>query len=73
MREAQGVDLSFDDSAVNKLAELGHDPVFGARPLRKAISDKIKSVLAEKILRNEVARGSAIKINFKNETFGFSQ
>ncbi|OGY63585.1 MAG: hypothetical protein A3I24_01410 [Candidatus Harrisonbacteria bacterium RIFCSPLOWO2_02_FULL_41_13b] len=73
LREAQGVDLSFDDSAVNKLAELGHDPVFGARPLRKAISDKIKSVLAEKILRNEVARGSAIKINFKNETFGFSQ
>lgn len=72
LREAQGVEISLEDSAVAKLAELGYDPVFGARPLRKVISDKIKSVLAEKILRGEIPRGSTVRVIYQNEDFQFN-
>ena len=67
----QGVELAFDDPAIKKVAELGYDPVFGARPLRNVISDRIKSVLAEKILRGELVRGSAVKVVFKDDLFKF--
>ena len=67
----QGVELAFDDPAIKKVAELGYDPVFGARPLRNVISDRIKSVLAEKILKNEISRGSKLTVGFKNEEFQF--
>ena len=71
LREAQGIDIIFEDSAVRKLAELGYDPVFGARPLRKVISDKIKAVLAERILKNEIGRGGSVKIIYEGDEFRF--
>lgn len=67
VKETNAIDLNFEDSAVEKIAELGYDPVFGARPLRGVISERIKSVLAEKILKNEIGRGSNVKIGFNQE------
>jgi ATP-dependent Clp protease ATP-binding subunit ClpC len=72
VREARGIDLTFDESAVKKVAELGYDPVFGARPLRNVISDKIKAALAEKILRGEIARGATARVYFSNDKFVYS-
>ncbi len=72
LRENQSLELYFDESAIQKVAELGYDPVFGARPLRGVISDKIKGVLAEKILRGEFVRGQKIKVAFENGEFSFS-
>ena len=69
----QGIELNFADSAVNEIARLGFDPVFGARPLRKVISDKIRSELADKLLRKEINRGSKVNITFENEIFRFNQ
>jgi len=57
----QGIEISFDDQAVRRLAALGFDPVFGARPLRKVLSEQVKSPLAEKILAGEIRRGSRIR------------
>ncbi len=59
--EEQGIGFSCDEEAVLKIAELGYDPVFGARPLRGVISEKLRGVLAEKILRGEIAKGDSIK------------
>ena len=42
---------------------VGFDPVFGARPLKRVIQDKIENNIAEKILRNEVKPGDVIKID----------
>lgn len=72
LQESQGVDLSFDETAVKEIARLGFDPVFGARPLRKVISEKLRSSLAEKILKGEVVRGSKIKVYFKDNSFNFN-
>ena len=69
--EAQGIKLEFDESVLKQVAFLGYDPVYGARPLRKVISDNIRSVLAEKILRQEIGRGNAVRIVFENARFDF--
>jgi ATP-dependent Clp protease ATP-binding subunit ClpB len=58
--------LDFNEAVVKKIAELGYDPVFGARPLRGVISEKIRSVLAEKILRGEIAKGDSVKAVIKS-------
>ena len=52
--ETNGITLSWDKETIKQLAELGYSPVFGARPLRQAIADNIRSVLAEKILKEEI-------------------
>jgi ATP-dependent Clp protease ATP-binding subunit ClpC len=71
LRQNQGIELKVDDLAIKKISELGFSPVFGARPLRQVISEKIKGVLAEKILRKEVGRGDKIEITFENNKFQF--
>jgi len=71
LSKTQAIDLTFDESAVSKIAELGYDPVFGARPLRKVISDKIKGTLAEKLLRQEIPRGSSVLVSWSADEFVF--
>ncbi|PIR44286.1 hypothetical protein COV23_00615 [Candidatus Wolfebacteria bacterium CG10_big_fil_rev_8_21_14_0_10_31_9] len=60
--ENQGISLDFDDAVVDKISKIGYDPVFGARPLRGAISENIKNVLAERILRDEVKKGDVVRV-----------
>ncbi len=72
LKERNGLWLECDDAALRELARLGYDPVFGARPLREVISNRLKSVLAEKILRKEVHRGDIISVTFRNGSFEFS-
>lgn len=67
----QGIHLEFSEDAVKKISEWGYDPVFGARPLRGVISDKVRSVLAEKILKGEIARGGNIRVEFENDNLNF--
>ncbi len=71
LKETHGIDLIIQDSALRKISELGYSPVFGARPLRQVISEKIKSVLAEKILRKEITRGAKLECVFENDGFQF--
>lgn len=71
VKETHGLVLNFDENAVRKIAELGYSPIFGARPLRQAISENIKSVLAEKILKKEIDRGNELRVVWENEKFEF--
>jgi len=70
--EVQGINLIFEEPVIKKIAELGYDPAFGARPLRGVISEKIRSPLAEKILRGEIIKGGTIKVILEGEEFKFS-
>ncbi|MEK9170645.1 MAG: ATP-dependent Clp protease ATP-binding subunit [Patescibacteria group bacterium] len=67
LKGSHGVGIGFSDEAVKKISEWGYDPVFGARPLRGVISEKIRGVLAEKILKNEISRGSNVKVELRGE------
>lgn len=71
LSEAQAVTLTFDESAVQEIAARGFDPVFGARPLRQAINDSLRGVLAEKILRGSIARGQFIQVSYRAPAFIF--
>ena len=52
--ESVGIDMAADDSAVKLLAELGFDPVYGARPLRRAIQQQIEDRLSEQMLEGKL-------------------
>lgn len=61
--DTKGIRFRAEDAAVTKLAELGYDPSFGARPLRRVIQDKVDNPLADLILRNAVGRRDTVIVN----------
>lgn len=71
LEEDQGIALTVDDAVVRHLAFLGYDPVFGARPLRTVINDRIKSQLAEMILRGELKQGSHLRLIMEGDDVRF--
>lgn len=62
MIENKGITIAIDAPAVAKLAKIGYDPQMGARPMERAIQDKVENLLASKILSNELKKGDSITI-----------
>ncbi len=58
--ETRGVELRVEDSALEALAEVGFDPDFGARPMRRAIQDRVENQLAEFILQKKLKRRDVV-------------
>lgn len=67
MLKVKGVDLEMSEEGIKKLAHLGYDPKFGARPLRRLIQEKVEDEVAKKILGNELERRDTIVINDEAE------
>ena len=65
--------LSVTQAAVKELARAGFDPVYGARPLRRAIQSKIEDALAEKLLDGQFAAGDTLTVDFVDGEFVFSK
>ena len=63
--------LEISDQALAKLAEAGFDPVFGARPLRRAIQTEIENPLAQRILEGGFPPGSTVKVCYADGGFVF--
>lgn len=57
------IGLVLDDSAFDQLVTVGYDPVFGARPLKRAIQAEIENPLASRILSGEFAAGDTINVS----------
>ena len=68
-----GIEISFDESAIEKIADVGFDPVYGARPLRRAIQSQIEDTLSEKMLEGTITAGKEYICKFENEKFMFSE
>ena len=64
--EAMGVKLEADDSAVAELAKEGFDPRYGARPLRRAIQNKVEDAVAEQLLDGTLRAGDTAQLKFEN-------
>lgn len=60
-----GINASFSDKAISAIAKEGFDPVYGARPLRRAIQSKIEDFLAEKMLDGTVKSGDSITVDIE--------
>ncbi len=65
------IELDFTPEAVTAIAEAGFDKVYGARPLRRAIQQKIEDPLSELMLENKISKGSKCTVDFKNNEFTF--
>lgn len=62
----QDISIVFDQSAISKLADLGYDSVYGARPLRRAIQSHIEDLVADKILGSELLPEVQYVVNYSN-------
>lgn len=61
--------LSATKEAIEKISELGYDPQFGARPIRRVLRDKIRSLVARKILEEKLEKGKKYAIDYQNSEF----
>jgi ATP-dependent Clp protease ATP-binding subunit ClpA len=56
------IQLKITPELTKKIAKLGYDPEFGARPLQRIIQDKVENVIAKKLLSGEAHRGDMVEI-----------
>lgn len=67
----RGIRIELDQYARDLLVEEGYDPVYGARPLKRAIQSLIQNPLAVKLLKGEVASGQNVRISAENGAMKF--
>jgi len=65
--------LKLSAAALDFLAEVGYDPVFGARPLKRAIQRELETAIAKAILRGEFNDGDTIFVDVENERLAFKR
>ncbi len=70
---AMDMQLELTDAAIAEIANAGFDPVYGARPLKRAIQSEIENPLAREILAGNFAAKDTVKIDFRNGKFVFSK
>jgi ATP-dependent Clp protease ATP-binding subunit ClpB len=71
--QERNMDLTLDDAARDLLGDAGFDPVYGARPLKRAIQQQIENPLAQKILQGEFVPGDRIRIAAHEGQLTFSR
>ena len=67
-----GIQLSVDDEAVRLIARVGFDPQFGARPVKRAIQDRLLNELSRRILAGEVSRERPITVSAEGDELTFA-
>ena len=70
---AMEMKLDISDAAVAEIAKAGFDPVYGARPLKRAIQSQIENPLAKQILEGKFAAKDTIKIDAKRDLIVFEK
>ena len=67
------MDLMLDDAARDLLGESGFDPVYGARPLKRAIQQQVENPLAQSLLRGEFGPGDRIRVSVQDGRLNFAK
>ncbi|WP_293652026.1 AAA family ATPase [uncultured Campylobacter sp.] len=63
---ARGIKSQLSSEAINLISQAGFDPVYGARPLRRALYELVEDFVADMILKDEIISGDSIKIDAKD-------
>jgi len=71
--EERDMRLTLTDAAMDKLGEAGFDPVYGARPLKRAIQSELENPLAQAILSDQFRPGDVIQVGLDGERFTFNK
>jgi ATP-dependent Clp protease ATP-binding subunit ClpB len=69
----KNIGLKVDADAMTYLANVGYDPVYGARPLKRCIQQYFENPLAQKLLHGDFAPGDTIEVKLKNKEMVFSK
>ena len=69
--EGLNITIKYDDAVAKELAKNGFDDVYGARPLRREIQNKIEDALSEKILEGAIKNGDTVVCRFEDNEFKF--
>ncbi|MBD3657651.1 MULTISPECIES: ATP-dependent chaperone ClpB [Marinobacter] len=69
----QGMSLVLDEAAMELLAAVGYDPVYGARPLKRAIQRMIENPLAQQLLKGAFVSGDTIRVSVDDHKLVFSK
>jgi ATP-dependent Clp protease ATP-binding subunit ClpB len=70
---SQKIKLEFTDNARQQIMDEGYDPVYGARPLKRTIQQRLENALAAELLAGKYAEGDTIKIDAKQHKFIFEK
>ncbi|GIU96072.1 MAG: ATPase AAA [Gaiellaceae bacterium] len=68
---AQHIEVDFDDEAIQHLADVGFDPEFGARPLRRAIQRELENELSRLVLSGALGPGDRVRVGFRDGELTF--
>ena len=60
--------ITYDETLVDYLAKIGFDELYGARPLKRAIQDKIEDLLSEEVLTGKLIEGKSYKLKVEDDT-----
>ncbi|HOW32576.1 MAG TPA: AAA family ATPase, partial [Bacteroidales bacterium] len=71
MLAGQDITLELTGDAMKLIAQLGYDPLFGARPLKRVLQHKVLNVLSKMILSGEITAGSSITIDQETDDFSY--
>jgi ATP-dependent Clp protease ATP-binding subunit ClpB len=66
------ISLQISEAVLDKLGEAGFDPVYGARPLKRAIQQELENPLAQEILAGRIEPGEAVRADMENGGIVFS-
>ncbi|MGH8280397.1 MAG: ATP-dependent chaperone ClpB [Gammaproteobacteria bacterium] len=67
------ISLAVSDQALDRLGNAGYDPVYGARPLKRAIQVYLENPLAQKILSGEFGAGDVVRVDVRNGSLEFTK
>lgn len=65
------ISIELTDAAVEAIADLGYDPVYGARPLKRVIQQQIENGLASRMLAGEFGVGDRVEVDYEGRSFTF--
>jgi len=69
--QERDIQLTISDVALDKIGEAGFDPVYGARPLKRAIQQELENPLAQDILSGQFAAGDTINVELQGDVLTF--
>jgi ATP-dependent Clp protease ATP-binding subunit ClpB len=69
----RGLRIDVSDAAFELLGNVGFDPIYGARPLKRAVQSQLENPLAQKILSGEFVGGDAIQVDAADGKLVFSK
>lgn len=73
IRDNKNITLQFTDKAKEALAQLGFEPAFGARPLKRVIQSRLLNELASKVIDGSIKEGAKLRVDFDGKDFVFGR